>query len=245
MYVTGDIHTDEIKKLNTKNFPKQKLLSKKDYVIIAGDFGLVWDNSKSELYLRNWFEKKHFTTLFIDGNHDNHQLLNNYPIEQWNGGKIHRISPSIIHLMRGQVYTLENKKVFTFGGAESVDIKGTKPLSYMDTYERAILWKGRRKNINWWKEELPSEEEMQEGLKNLKENNWTVDYIITHCSSTSVLNILADIKHQDYNPNILNNYLEIIQEKVNFKHWYFGHHHIDYKDVYKNQTVIYKKIIQI
>lgn len=44
--------------------------------------------------------------------------------EMWNSGKIHRIRPSVIHLMRGQVYELEDKKIFTFGGASSHDIDG-------------------------------------------------------------------------------------------------------------------------
>ena len=39
------------------------------------------------------------------------------------GGKIQRIRPSIIHLMRGQVYLIDGKKVFSFGGASSQDIR--------------------------------------------------------------------------------------------------------------------------
>jgi len=51
IYITGDLHGEiEISKLNAKNFPQQKLLDKEDYVIITGDFGLVFDNSKEELF---------------------------------------------------------------------------------------------------------------------------------------------------------------------------------------------------
>ena len=40
---------------------------------------------------------------------------------------------------------------------------------------------------SWWKEELPSEEEMEEGIKNLKSHDQKVDYIVTHCPYTSLL----------------------------------------------------------
>ena len=46
IYVTGDIHADiDISKLSGKYFPEGKTLTKSDYVIICGDFGLVWDGS--------------------------------------------------------------------------------------------------------------------------------------------------------------------------------------------------------
>lgn len=41
LFVTGDMHCNacgEFSKLNTKNFPVQKELSKDDYILIAGDY---------------------------------------------------------------------------------------------------------------------------------------------------------------------------------------------------------------
>ena len=125
IYITGDIHASvDIGKLSTKRFPQQKTLSKEDYLIICGDFGLVWDNSNTDLYWRNWLAGKPFTTLWVDGNHENFDRLYNYPVEEWNGGKVHKIRPSVIHLMRGQIYQIEEKKIFTFGGASRHDISG-------------------------------------------------------------------------------------------------------------------------
>ena len=40
IYVTGDIHS-EPDRFNTENFPEQKEMTRDDYVIICGDFGLV------------------------------------------------------------------------------------------------------------------------------------------------------------------------------------------------------------
>ncbi|NUU74615.1 metallophosphoesterase family protein [Paenibacillus xylanilyticus] len=96
------------KRFNSKNFPQQKQLTKDDYLIITGDFGLIWDGSKENQYWLKWLDKtKPFTTLFIDGNHENFDLLEEYPVEIWNGGKVHRINDSVIHLMRGQVFESE------------------------------------------------------------------------------------------------------------------------------------------
>ena len=39
---------------------------------------------------------------------------------------------------------------------------------------------------SWWKEELPNEEEYQTARASLDSVGWEVDYIITHCCSTSV-----------------------------------------------------------
>ena len=106
---------------STLAFFRNKMKCKKDdYVIICGDFGVVWnkdEESKMETIILDWLECKSFTTLFVSGNHENFDRLMDYPVEEWHGGKIQRIRPSVIHLMRGQVYELEGKKIFTFGGA--------------------------------------------------------------------------------------------------------------------------------
>ena len=71
IYVTGDIHA-EPDRFNTENFPEQKELTHDDYMIICGDFGLVWaedKESKGVLVLDDWLEERPYTTLFVDGNH--------------------------------------------------------------------------------------------------------------------------------------------------------------------------------
>ena len=52
----------------------------------------------------DWLEDRPFTTLFCEGNHENFDRLYSYPVEKWNGGNVHKIRPSVIHLMRGQVF---------------------------------------------------------------------------------------------------------------------------------------------
>lgn len=49
----------------------------------------------------------------------------------------------------------------------------------------------RVKGLSWWKEELPTEEEMENGRKNLEKNQYKVDFILTHSPSASVVALLG------------------------------------------------------
>lgn len=208
IFITGDTHGSyDIGKFHHKLFPQQNTLTKDDYVVICGDAGLVWNNSHEEIKLREWLNNKPFTTLFIDGNHDNHNLLQQYPVEMWNGGKIHRISDSIFHLMRGQVFTIHGKTFFTMGGAASVDRHR------------------RTEGKDWWAEEIPSYQEMDEGVANLETTGWKVDYLITHTIFDEVVS--QNMKLMRQYDNTLNSYFKFIHENVEFDRWFYGHFHQD------------------
>lgn len=223
IYVTGDIHAHiDIGKLNTRRFPQQKSLSKSDYLIVCGDFGLIWDNSKSDLYWRDWLADKPFTTLWVDGNHENFDLLYQFPLIDKFGGKVREIAPSIYHLDRGQVLAIENKTFFVMGGAASHD------KEY------------RKEHISWWKEEMPTVEEMKRGIEALDANNWTVDYVISHCAPLSVQKMLADW----YESDPLVSFFERVRTDLNFKKWFFGHYHID-KQLNEQFVALYNLVLPI
>ena len=171
IYITGDCHGN-FERFNVSIFPEQNEMTKDDYVIICGDFCGVWKKdkeSKMETMILDWLDCKTFTTLFIDGNHENFDRRMAYPIDEWHSEKVQKIRPLVIHLMRGQIYELEDKKIFTFGGASSHDIDGgILELDNPDFKKKKKEWdKGWRpyriNHLSWWKEELPSEEEMEEG----------------------------------------------------------------------------------
>ena len=215
IYVTGDIHGEHsIQKLSSKRFKDGKFLTKEDYVIIAGDFGLVWNwkgEDDEECYWLDWLSSKPWTTLFVDGNHECFERLNSYPIEQWHGGKVHRIRDDIIHLMRGQVFDICGKKIFCIGGAYSHDIE------YRTPYK------------TWWPEEVPSEDERKYALDNLEKHGWKVDYVITHDCPLIASNYLNSTSEDFSRRNDeFEKWLDSeIREKLDFKTWYFGHHHVD------------------
>ena len=253
IFVTGDTHGPlGIQKLNTWNFPQQKELTKDDYVIILGDFGLIWDwyegkSSKEEAHWLEWLENKNFTTLFIDGNHENFDRLYNYPVTEWNGGKVHKISPSIIHLMRDQYYTIDGTSFWTFGGAKSHDVQdGVLDPNDPEDRKKIAEWRYdltkyfRILGRSWWPQEMPSDEEMSEGEKNLRDHNCEVDYILTHECPMSAYYLMGG---RD-NPDNLKRYLEQIQWIAKYKRWFFGHYHRDELATY-SEICVYNKIIQV
>ena len=221
-FVCGDTHCDiDIQKLTSRCFDA-KNLNKSDYVLICGDFGCVWDGWKSDKYIQRWYDKKPWTTLFVDGNHENHDLLNEYPLVQWNGGLVHKISDSIIHLTRGQVYTINDRKVFTFGGASSHDVE----------------W--RTAGVNWWYKEMPSVEEFSQAKKNLSTIDNKVDYVFTHCASSKTQSELSCM----YKTDRLTEFFDEIENELSFKHWFFGHYHRDF-EIDDRHTVVYRRVIQL
>lgn len=248
IWLSGDIHGDPTR-FSTESFYEQKELTKDDYVIILGDFGLVWDHrgeNGNEKWWLNWLEEKPFTTLFIDGNHENHDRLDGYHVEEWNGGKVSFIRPSVIHLKRGQVFELDGKKFFTFGGAASHDIKDG-ILDIVDDADLIKKWRYDRtklfriNKISWWDRELPSEEEMEEGDNNLEKNNWKVDYILSHTPPASVIALLG---HGLYEQDILTKYLEGIRWKTEYKRHFMGHMHVD-RAVNDKDILLYEQIVRI
>lgn len=249
IFITGDCHSN-FERFNTENFPEQKEMTKDDYVIICGDFGGVWDkgiSGKAETWWLNWLENKPFTTLFVDGNHENFDRLYSYPVEKWNGGKVHKIRPSVIHLMRGQVYLIDEKKIFTFGGAKSHDISGgiLEPEDPKYKLKKKQLDKGwepyRINHVSWWAEEMPSRAEMEEGRRNLAEHDNDVDFIVTHCCSSGTQACLGGGM---FTPDDLTNYFQVLRETVQFKKWFFGHYH-DNKNVNAEEILLYEQIIRI
>ncbi len=227
IYLTGDTH-GEFERLGSNYFDA----GKGDYVIICGDFGNLWDNSKSEQYWRKWLREKPFTVLFVDGNHENYDMLYSYPVTEWKGGKVHKISDNIIHLMRGQIFDIDGVRFFTMGGASSHDIDAgiLDPNAPDFAAKRKKLDREmalyRINRVSWWEEEIPSEEEMAEGLSNLERVGNKVDVILTHCIPSSVQDIYS---RGQYKHDRLTDYLDKVKNKFEFKMWFFGHYHENLK----------------
>lgn len=245
IYITGDIHGDP-RRLSAKHFPPQSYMTKDDYVIILGDFGLVWseEESDSEKYWLQWLENKPFTTLFVDGNHDNFDRLNHdYLVKDWMGGKVHEIRPSVLHLVRGEIFELKGKKFFAFGGASSHDIQdGILEPDDKRIYEWNKLGKMFRVNhLSWWKEELPSDEEMNNALNNLDKHDWKVDFVLTHSPAASTLALMGN---GWYKQDILTKFFEELRMKLDYDKWLFGHMHED-RFINDKEICFYEKIVRM
>ena len=80
VYATGDCH-GTFRRFGRKYFPEQANMSRDDFVIICGDFGGLWESSEEENYWLDWLNDKPWTTLWVDGNHENFTLLSKFPLE--------------------------------------------------------------------------------------------------------------------------------------------------------------------
>jgi hypothetical protein len=217
IFVTGDIHgINGLHKLDGNKTLEG--ITKNDYLIILGDFGLVWgEDADLEQRWLEWLSRKEYTTLVIDGNHENFDRLYSYPVQDFMAGKASQLHDSVWWLQRGEVYEIDGCRCFTFGGASSVDKDYRVP------------------GKSWWAQELPSEEEFQNGMANLEKNGWKVDYVFTHTCPTRIRRMLPQPPAKDsaqaerlYNgTDAANEMLEIISRQLTFRRWYFGHFHMD------------------
>ena len=237
LFVTGDTHGKEdnegLEKLRRFIIdhewhihpPKEKI-----YLIILGDFGYIFDglcSIRKKLYpsiqeemmltYLESFKKYNMIVCFIPGNHENYERLKSeeFPVVGFKGGKAKKVRDNIYCLMRGEIYTISNKTVFTFGGARSTD-----------KYSRI-------ENVEWWADELPTQEEIDYAFDQLSKHHNQVDYILTHCTSTSI-----ESQFISRSRNHWTDALDLIYKKVNFKAAYFGHYHDDYS--YTSNNKIYR-----
>lgn len=222
IYVTGDTHGEE-ERFKYMGSAMEKTLTENDKLIVCGDFGYISDDGYPERMFLRFMAEKVYQILWVDGNHENFDLIDEYPVEEWCGGKVHIIrrdkegKPKIIHLMRGQVFEIEGKKIFTFGGAYSID-------KYMRTPHRS-----------WFPQEMPTDAEMKEAIDNLERVNNKVDYIFTHAAPEETMCIFHPNHPEEKS---LNNFLEWVRENVEYRHWYMGHLHRD-EDVWRHQTILW------
>ena len=213
IYLTGDTHIPiDIDKLSRKSFPEQNQLTRDDFIIVLGDFGLLWRKDKTYRYWLDILSAKRYTLLFVDGNHENFDWLNSLPVESWHGGRVHRISENIRHLMRGEVFEIDGSTFFTLGGAVS--------------HDRIY----RTEGISWWPQEVPSKAEIDHAIDTLTRHGNQVDYVLTHtCPFDALSEIRLRVNSWDrYGNYSVEKALQAINDTIHYRDWYFGHWHMDF-----------------
>ena len=217
IFLTGDTHGDyDIRKLGSDKFPAGTLLEKKDYVIILGDFGLVWKHQlhRSEMYWLDWLDNKPWTTLVVPGNHENWDRIYTLPQVDMFGSKVYKVSETVFMFKRGEVYNIDGQKFFVMGGAYSID----KPH--------------RVKGHTWWEREEPTHAEYEHGFQMLDQNDWKVDYILGHTCPDSIGDLYLTVN--GYSKEYMGmcsvqRFFEEVVYKTEFKRFYFGHWHDDWE----------------
>lgn len=239
-HIPGGVH-----RFSAKLFPQRRELSREDYLMITGDFGLLFTGGKSERKWLDWLEECPFSTVWVDGNHENFDMLGQYPEKEWNGGMAREIRPHIHHLCRGYVFELDGKTVFAFGGAQSHDFRQllTQGEGWKEESRRLRNLKipFRTEGLDWWPEEMPCQEEYDRARASLERAGWKVDVVLTHCAPTSIQKQLFP----GYEANELTDFLEEIMEKLQYGQWYCGHYHQNCALPQKRFQVLYQKIVPV
>ncbi len=222
IYVTGDMHGD-FERFASKDM---KQLKKGDTLLVCGDFGFIWDGSKTEQAVLKKIGKLKFNVCFIDGVHENFSLLTQYPVEAWCGAPAQRINGNLIHLLRGEIYTIEDKAIFAMGGGVCQDD------DYRDQDDSRARW------------ELPSKEEFDRAAASIERVNGKIDYIITHEPPMKVKSFLQ-LKQPGQGVEItgLNTFFEELAKCCTFKRWFFGSMHVD-KFISTTHAAVFRKVLR-
>ncbi|MBQ3266271.1 MAG: metallophosphoesterase [Ruminococcus sp.] len=196
IYITGDTHGD------IEIFSERRLdhLKKGDTLIITGDFGFIWDDSKDEVKNLKKLSKKKFDILFVEGTHENFERLKKYDEVNYHEGTARKIADNIYCLNRGELYSIEGKTIFALGGGLLPEADETNRTPSM-----------------------PTDEELEYAVVNLEEQRRRVDLIVTHEAPASVKRMIdrsAEI-------NDLNIFLDTVMHNTRWKKWYFGSLHRD------------------
>jgi hypothetical protein len=225
IYITGDTH-GEVRRFFEPQLPCMDW-GPEDKLIVAGDFGMLFGNGSIDAKKLDLLAGCPFEILFLNGNHECFPEIFSFEEQEYCGGRVHRIRDNIRHLMRGQVYEIEGLRIFTMGGGYSID-----------------QWM-RIPGRSWWHEEMPSEAEYAEGLRNLSRCGYAVDVLISHAAPTGSMRELMRIGvFSSLFPQEapLGDYLEKVAATTRHRHYYFGHIHLD-RELPGNRTALYHSVL--
>lgn len=213
IYYCGDLHGSLSDNLLNFFHLNKNSISRKDYFIQLGDFGFVWESLDDEVQKSTLehLASQNITFCVVLGNHENYDEIEKLPIIKKFGGKVRVLeSPigKIYFFERGEVYKIAGKKIFAFGGALSVD------------KEFRVLGQ------SYWEQELPSQKEYDRALKNLEKHNFEVDIVVTHTCPHSIIPYFG---MEDIIDDPVSSFFDtlLLEKKLQFKEWRFGHFHID------------------
>lgn len=211
IYFASDMHAENRRAIEEY----VSIATASDLLIILGDLGLGFENTNKNRAFDRYFMSLRVNIAFIDGNHENHPLINSYPRETWCGGEVHRITPNIVHLIRGNIYNIDDESFFVMGGCKS-----------------SPKWK----EIGLWYEgEEPTAEEISSAYHNLKKRGNSVDYVLTHKYEQGDLSSAP--------PLSLDGLIHYLKNRVSYKAWISGHWH-QYIEFDNKHFCVYDELIK-
>lgn len=216
---TGDMHGAKgIHRLDPAVFPEGETLDRNDYLIIAGDFQLIYAHggmTKEEQKWLEWLSARPWTTLFIDGNHEHMPRLRSLPLEKRFGGTVGKAAENVYYLLRGERYLIDERSFLCLGGAHSID---------------------RTKRIpgeTWFEEEVPTSADVLAAERSAQLG--TVDVLLSHTCPTDI-KFQLPIRPRNDISDPTEHILASLRPLAQPRHWIFGHFHVNWKGSFAGIT---------
>lgn len=253
--LTGDTHGEPIRRFSYRSHPELKSLTKDDFIIILGDFGVPWPGyEKDNIFQFNWMNEHPETFVVLLGNHDNWDWALSLPVEEnvhgkirvaeYNGRRYENIwiiaEPTVLYLPCGQCMCIpgaschDGNRLPMYLWDENFNHSIHFPiLRKTDTgtrdYKRTKQALTKRHKIFRVEGESwwPQEEINFELARNLIKDNPQVDYIFSH-DAPAIQLIEQNEKIVPLEPSIITPgewFLEDVRKQVDFDLWFHGHLH--------------------
>ena len=211
-FITGDTHGDFSRIEHFCNMAQPTL---DDVMIILGDAGFNYYGGYRDQFHKKRMSEMPITIFSIHGNHERRpQTIESYHISEWHGGKVYIEDeyPNLLFAVDGEIYDFDGIQAAVIGGAYSVD----------KFYRLERGW-------NWWEDEQPSAEIKAAVEAALEKRRWKVDVVLSHTvplkyEPVEVFLPMIDQSSVDKSTEI---WLDRIENKLAYKHWYAGHYHTE------------------
>ena len=184
-----------------------------DVIVLLGDVGANYTGTVRDAMLKSQMNKLGCTFFCIHGNHENRpQNIPTYKEKTWRGGRVlyEEEYPNLLFPIDGDIFDFDGYKCLVIGGAYSVD-----------KFYRLL------RNMKWWEDEQPSAETKKYVERQIAENK--IDVIFSHTcpAKYTPIEMFLPFIDQSTVDDSTEQWLDTIEEKVDYKAWYLGHWHTD------------------
>lgn len=228
IYITGDTHGDFNR---IEEFCEEYDTTKADTMIILGDAGINYNLNQRDVELKEELAKLPITLFCVHGNHEERPyLIGSYEEKIWNEGLVYYEEkyPNILFAADGEIYNLDGNKAIVIGGAYSVD--------------KNYRLSG---NMPWFESEQPDDRTKDYVEYKLAQAHWKVDFVLSHTGPLKYLpeDEFLPTVDQKYVDQSTEQWLDFIEDKLDYQLWYFGHFHCDRME--DNTVILFEDIIDL
>lgn len=214
IYLTGDTHGDFDRIIH---FCEKMQTTRDDVMIILGDAGFNYYGGWRDEHQKKRMAKQPITLLAIHGNHEiRPEILSGYREQAWRGGTVYveDTYPNLLFAKDGEVYDLDGRQALVIGGAYSVD----------KYYRLSRGW-------GWWADEQPSPEIKARVEASIEQMGWMVDIVLSHTTPLKYEPVEVFLPGIDQSKvdKSTEEWLDSIEERLDYKKWYCGHYHTEKK----------------